>query len=283
MGYFGLFLLLMFFLFRSLSQSLFLQNPDRLNLLFYSENPYVLSLGNKDNVNYIINFYPDLKILVPGGYGFYRVGALGKLVYLEKKPDIYKRAFSSAASTIVNLYFYKTKNEVYYGKNEPEKIRLPGWGEALFNKSNATFFDRIFATYKLLLLKPGDFTRLDPLIRKEKEDVILSEEDFAKEYQGFFYQKTYRNERKNVQIIYSKRTKNAELISRILEGSGIRVVDVSYKENDQKNCLVVYSKEMTKTAKDLSYFFDCKLVKGETTLSDIIFYLANVEENWSSD
>ncbi len=280
-GYFGLSLLILFFLLRSISQSLFIQNPDRLNLIFYSQNPYILSLGSQDNVNYIVNFYPDLKILVPGGYGLYRVGAIGKLVYLEKKPDIYKRAFSSAASTTINLYFYNNKNEVYYGKEKVESIRLPGWGEVLFAKSNATFFDRLFLTYKLILLKPSDFTWLDPAVQTKKGGVLFSESDFAKEYQGFFYQRTYRNERQSVQIIYSKRTRNAELISRILEGSGIRVVDVTAVENVQKNCRIVYSDEGSKTANYLSSFFGCKIFKGETRLSDIIFYLDKEEENWA--
>ncbi len=282
-GYFGLFLLVLFFLFRSLSQSLFFSRPDRLNLIFYSQTPYVLSLGYKDNINYLVSFYPDLKVLVPGGYGYYRVGAIGKLISLEKDPQILKRTFSSATSTFASLYFFKNQEEVYYGKKKVEDIRLPGLSEILFAKSNASFFDRAFLFYKLILLKPGDFTQLDPLVQKEKEDTIFSVEDFAKEYQGFFYQSTYRNERRSVQIIYTKRTKNAELVSRILEGSGIRVVDVSFEEEDLKNCLIIEGGKGSRTAKALSSFFGCRLIQGQTRLSDIIFHLGSEEEHWAHE
>ena len=83
----GIFLVFLFgiVIFKQYTSSLFSQKKDRVNIVFYGKNTVYYSLGKYDGVHYFISFYPDVKVKVPGGYGNYRVGGLGKLVELEKK------------------------------------------------------------------------------------------------------------------------------------------------------------------------------------------------------
>lgn len=272
-GVLGLFIL--FFVARSFSESLFFSRRERLNLVVLGKSTSYFSINKKGGTNYLLVFLPDSRILVPGGYGRYRVGALGKLVSLEKKPEILKRTFSSAVSTFTNFYFFpKATDTVYYGSKIKLQVALPGPIELFLYSSNAGLLDRIYIFIQFLTLKQNNFTVIK----------ILPEEDFAKRYQGFFYEKTYRNEERSVQIVYTKKIKNAVLISRILEGSGIRVVDLTLSENDHNRCTVVEEATVhSQTSVFLASFFGCSLEMGQTQVSDIILKLGTREEEWAKE
>src|SRR5438105_4409981 len=94
-----LFVALAYMIVRSLAHSLFVSPIERLNIVVLGQTPLLYSLDRTHSVDYLVSFYPDLKIQVPGGYGRYRFGALGKLIELTLDPDILKRSFSSATST----------------------------------------------------------------------------------------------------------------------------------------------------------------------------------------
>jgi len=266
---------LFFFIFFNLKNSIFLSKKERVNILFYGKKTVVFSLGLKNNLSYLI-FYPtNLYFEVPGGYGFYRVGGLGKLVSLEKDPEIFKKTFSSNGSFFLDLYFYPKKNEIYY-KGVKEKNLWPNFSEIFFNASNANFFDRIFCFYYLFIKKPSFYKVI------ELNEKNFDRKQFFKKYQGLFYKKIYRQENLTVQIFYTKNYYVADLISQILEGEGIRVVDISQGENDlKKGCRVYYSsKNKSQTALVISRFFNCFLEKKETPISDIIIILGTLEKNW---
>jgi len=266
---------LIFFIVTNLKRSVFLSKKERVNILFYGKKTVVFSLALRNDLSYVI-FYPtNLYLVVPGGYGFYRVGALGKLVSLEKKPEIFKKTFSANTSFFLDLYFYPKKEKIYYQEVE-EKNFWPSFFEIFFNSSNANFFDRIFCFYHFWLKKPSFYQKI------EINSKSFRRQDFFKKYLGVFYKKKYRKENLTVQIIYSKNYKVADLISQILEGEGIRVVDISIEPKDSsKKCFVFYSsKKPSQTASDIAYFFQCELEKKDTPISDIIIKLGNLEKIW---
>jgi hypothetical protein len=269
-----IFWLILFFV-SNLKHSVFLSKKERINILFYGKKTIVFSLGFKNNLSYLILYPANLYLEVPGGYGFYRVGGLGKLAALEKNPNIFKKTFSSSGSFFLDLYFYQKKEEIYYGKVK-EKNPWPNFSEIFFTSSNANFFDRIFCFYYLILKKPLSYQVI------EVNEKNFDRKQFLKNYQGLFYKKTYRQENLTVQIFYTKNYNVADLISQILEGEGIRVVDISNKENDlKKGCRVYYSsKNKSQTVLDIGRFFDCFLEKKETPISDIIVILGSLEKNW---
>src|SRR3989344_7470536 len=102
--------LLLYFVFKiitAVGQSLFISRPSRLNMIFYGPTTTFYSFDALDNQNYSIVFDPEVKLDVPGGYGQYRIGSLGKLVKLEQKPDITQKTFSTTTTSFVQYYFYQ--------------------------------------------------------------------------------------------------------------------------------------------------------------------------------
>ncbi len=260
--------------------SVFLKRKDRINVVFYGQNTTYYSLGFGD-VSYFFSVPSNLEVEVPGGYGHYRVGALGKFISLQKKPDLFRKTFSSVSSSFVDLYFYPKTNMIYYNET-PERFS-PGIKEFMTYGSNANLIDRLIIWF-YFLGKPSTYYKEINTIPKKKEGNknLFDREEFFKTYQGFFYKKTHRIIKDRVQVLYTKSYTTASLISDILEGEGIQVADLTEMDRILKICKVVYSseKKSIKSAKDIADFFSCQLEKGETEVSDIILTLGNLENDW---
>jgi len=269
-------IIIVVYIYKNIKTSVFLKFKDRTNLIFYSENTRFYSLA-KDDVNYLIKISPEVRFFIPGGYGFYRLGGLYKLIDLEKKPEIFSRSFSVNLGLINDLYFYPKKVAIYYDKKDHNKNDFPSFYEIFFYKGSANFLDRLIiffiffkkniADYRVLFLTKDNFFR----------------EDFLKKYQGYFYKKTYRQLRENIQILYKKSYSTALLISQILDGEGIRVVDLTEKDSlDQKKTCFLYYKDYSIIIEDLKNFFNCQIKKTTPEISDIILELNELELIWST-
>jgi len=267
--------LLIIFLVSNFKKSVFFVKKERINILFYGKKTVIFSLGLKNNLTYLIVYPANLYLEVPGGYGFYRLGGIGKLVALEKKPEIFKKTFSSNSSFFLDLYFYPKKEEIYHEEFK-EKKNWPSFSEIFFNSSNANFFDRIFCLYYFFINKPSIYKVIE--IDAGKFD----RKKFFDQHQALFYKKIYRQENLTIQILYKEKYKVADLLSKILEGEGLRVVDISQDDNNfKKECVIFYSsKKISRTVIDISRFFNCNIKKKETSISDIIIKLGNLEESW---
>lgn len=267
---------ILFLIIRSFSQSLFIKQKDRINFIVYGQNTAVYSIGLIDGQDYILPFPAELKVNIPGGYGSYRVGSIGKLVKLDKKPDIYKQTFSLAVGTFVPYYFYENKDEIYYQSNEPTKKSFsPGRNVFMFFNTNASFFDKLYFT---LLMSQRDYERFK-LVTNSGD---FNQDEFLKRTLGLLYAKTYRSEKKNIQLFFSETYKTAGRIGSILEGSGIRVSDISYEEPEKKNCVIKEGSSMPSfTSQTLIDFFHCERWEGDTGVYDILFYLGEkIEREW---
>lgn len=263
--------------------SSFFSQKDRLNIIFYGPKSIFVSFGLIDGVHYLTNFDNNLLVLVPGGFGYYRIGSLGKLAFLEKKPSIIQKTFSSVMSTYIDFYFLPKKIEIYFDDHfQKQSFDFPRFGlreiiDASY-QTNANFFDRL---YFFILLKKRKIDFLSIFINSDvKENNRFSEEDFFKKYQGYFYQKFLREENKSLEIYY-KNYQSAEVISRIIEGVGIKVVDFTPFEY-KGNCLVIEKSEKhSKTSDFLAKIFSCKKEKGETDIGDVKMILGErLEKEW---
>lgn len=274
-----------YFLLINLRDSAFFQKKDRLNIVTGDEKFFYYSLGLNDRVNYFISFYPDLEVTVPGGYGNYRLGALLKLASLEKNPDIIKKTYSLATSSMVDFYFYPTKVtdkvKVLFGDKSAD-YSPPDFRLIFFGVSNAKFFDRLYIYLNLIGKSEGQFRvieNLNTVLRGNRK--ALASGDFFEATQGIFYIKTYRNEQRSVQIVYTAGYKTAQQIGHILEGEGIRIADLSQDQNLNKGCEVVEEGTAnSETAKSIGRFFGCRLTFGKTGAYDIIFKLGEAEKEW---
>ncbi|OGK17771.1 hypothetical protein A2866_02230 [Candidatus Roizmanbacteria bacterium RIFCSPHIGHO2_01_FULL_39_8] len=288
---FGMTILLFFLLFisykffLSLRSSAFFQKKDRINIVVEEINSEFFSFGLDDGVNYYISFFPDLETVVPGGYGYYRLGGIAKLASLDKKPLIYTKTFSYATSSFIDYYFYPSTSsdriKVYFG-TEKKDFSLPSFSLIFFGESNALFFDRVYVYLMLLGKTKGQFKSIQHIpVEKKADTTILSHQDFFSSLQGNFYKRTYRLEQKSVQLLYTKSYSTAQAISQMLEGEGIRVADLSESGNSGKNCEIVEeSDSFSYTALTLSSFFDCNLVRNTTDAYDIIVKLGDLEKEW---
>lgn len=273
-----LFLLLIYFFVKNFFHSLFFKQKERINLVFYGERTFYYSLDKKGEINYYLFFPPDLKMMVPGGYGQYRLGGLGKLVSLEKKPDLFKKTFSLATSSFVDYYFYPKKVVIYYGFEDKNKFLLPPLIDLFTFQSNANFFDRLYLFYYFLTKSQKNYLSL-PLIYNNKK--IFNEKEFFEKIQGYLYKKSLRQEDLNLQIIFHQSYKTALSISSIIEGEGIKVNDLTQKEKESKGCLILENrKKHSLTSETLRDFFRCQILNQETTPYDIILILNKEEDNW---
>lgn len=287
-----LFSLLMYFIFitiRSVLSSVFFLKRDRVDIVFYGERSSFVSVGMVDDVHYIGFFDNGANVYVPGGYGRYNIGALGRLSELEKNPRIIQKAFSSVLSAYVDFYFTPKKNPVYPFELNPleEDFPIPRLAltDVFFSNryyTNAGIIDRIFLYYRLKGLGRSDlsFVSADSATERDGERMFV-EDRFERKYQGYFYQSFIRKERKEIQILYTE-YKSALLVTRILEGEGIRIVDLSQLDRNEKGCIIHEDKEAaSKTSLFLQQTFGCAWRRAEVDTADIALILGSeLEAEW---
>lgn len=272
---------------RSMFTSAFFIKEDRINVLFYSSTPVYFSFEKGGEVHYITTFNADSRTAVPGGYGVYRMGALGKLVTLEKNPDLLKKTFSRITGSMIDYYFYPQSEAIYYGTTE--KGTMSSFSDIFLTGSNANFFDRLYLFILFMGKRSTDFEEIHIKKIQSGDSVLLSDETFARQYLGFFYHKTLRRENKTIQILYKNSYTAAKNMSRVIDGEGIRVVDIDKNQNSNSKikikttaCVVMENTEGTysTTARELSTFFNCILKKGKGRVSDIVIEMGRAESEW---
>lgn len=271
---------------RQLLASLFFSPKDRLNVVFYGANTVYYSLGKSDHVDYFISFYPDLKVSVPGGYGENRVGGLGKLVSLEGKPDIFRKAFSVTTASTVDRYFYNPSQNIYYGQDKLDitTLKQPAIHDIFFNASDANFFDRLYVFLQFLNRGRDDFEEIDYRSYVGNDEMFFQDKDFERRYQGYLYNRMYRTEQKTVQILYPSSYKTALYVSKVIDGDGIRVVDLTQydppKHGEGKCQVTEEASRFSQSSRAIADYFGCTLVSGHTVSSDIIMKLGTTENDW---
>jgi len=270
-------------IYKEITSSVFLKGRDKVNVVFYGEGTRFYSLDRK-NVNYLMSFSNSVKVIVPGGYGQYKVGAIGKLASLEKKPELIGRTFSATTSTLVDLYFFQKKTLIYHDNSTLKWS--PTFKEIFMTNSNANLIDRIFIYYIFSANSRETFQIIDlKPFESGGNNSTFDYNSFYKKFQGSFFQRTYRDYDINVQVMYKNSYKTAQLVGQMIEGEGIRVVDLSNQGRAIKGCLLITDKNtaMTKAHMRLADFFRCKSQIGETTVSDIILELGDLEKDWNVD
>jgi hypothetical protein len=269
------------------SQSLFMRHGERVNIILYGQDATYYSLDTASGRHYVIYFFPDLKVQVPGGFGNYRIGSLGKLAHLEGEHAVIKRTLSVATASFVHTAFYPDGENVYYGTEVSKTAKRPYLPHFFSYRSEVEIFDRLYIILLLLGVEDTDFDLVDYREMKgrvHKADIFFQSDSFAKNSRGLLYETKYRNERKNVQIRYASEYQAAAVTSAILEGSGIRVSDILRMNNDKSRqaCIVIEEDELfSETARDIASYFQCDLKTGKTDIYDTVFLLGKeTEEDW---
>lgn len=258
--------------------------PDRLNIVIYDEVPVLLSLGLSDKVNYVVTFSHEDNVYAPGGYGRYRVGALGKLAHLEDDAGLVSRAFSSMISAHVDHSLTPRSSRVYEDmQGARADFTALTVARHIFSQEylfDGGIMDKVYVIFKLASHRSSDFIQLKGTFKEDPDgDIIFSEKRFQKKYRGFFYHKTLRDEAQNVQIEYSTYSAGT-VLSRIIEGQGIRVVDLRSTDKPIQKCEVLYQGvEKPLTADYLAERFSCRVNSGKVEGADILIRMSEDMDN----
>lgn len=264
----------------SFKASLFITRPARLNVLFYGNSSIYYSLDFRNNISYFIQFDPEIKVDVPGGYDRYKIGSLGKLIRLENKPDILSKTFSVTTNSFIHRYFYSPKDTLYY-ENSIHKRPKPSIKDILMLSGNASALDRLFLVFYIIGKHGDNFKELGygKINNYELNDVDFKENSIIKNSAGLLYSDKYREEKQSVQVVYMSSYQTAVGISSLLEGNGIKVSDIN-KVVNSKVCKIIIEDKPTETARDIASYFSCPIIKGKTDVYDIIFILGEKEVDW---
>jgi len=252
-------------------------------VVVYGGNTYFYSLDVKSKQHYYIPFASDLQVDVPGGYGTYRIGSLGKLGALDGNERLIQKTFSATTSSFVHYAFFPSSPDVIYNEELVEEIEKPRFMNLLTYESNATILDRLYLAIHLRAPQKDEFTRI---AYRQIEDTVLGSKSFqsdtfVKRSIGLLFQPTYRDEQKSTQILFTQSRLTAERVSQVLEGNGIRVSDISLDMEKSSNCAVIYSDDTPpQTAIDIGHFFACPLMAGKTDIYDILLVLGEREGEW---
>lgn len=260
-----LFILVILVVYSQVHTSIFWQGKDRINVLIYDERPWVFSLDMRSSIQTQVNFSADKKVIVPGGYGEYRIGALGKLSYLEKKPVMLRNTFALNTHAFIDRYFYRRTSLIYYENNLP-KSTSPIFLKILSYQGDANLIDRLYLAWYFTKNYPKN----------------LREYTYNQDQTRLWYRLSYRTEKKRLQIIYHTSYATARNLSDLIEGNGIRVVDLTYENKPALGRCVVTENEpvFSQTANDLAWFFHCQLIRQKSEISDIILYTNASENDW---
>jgi len=197
-----------------------------------------------------------------------------------------KRTLSRITGSMLDYYFYPKSDTIYYGSEET--VRLPSFSELFFDDSNANFFDRLYIYFQFIGKHTADFEEIQINKIQTGDTILLSDTTFARQYLGYFYHESLRKENKTVQILYTDSYVAANNMSRIIDGEGMRVVDIdilnskSKVESLKSECVVKENtqNDFSQTAQVIARFFKCILTKGTGRVSDIVVEMRNREGEW---
>lgn len=271
---FGILIVLLyasFVIFNDLRTSLFFKTEGRYTLLIYDRFPYVLSMDFSKKYHTLIILQHNVEEKIPGGYGKYRIGALGKLAYLENDFTLVNRAVSSLIMAPIQGSIIAFHPELYHDDNSDLiSFNLNFRHLFLMNyKSNISFFNRLF-----ILMESYKIENVP-----DRYEIIYDVNGLV----GRLYDETFRSENRTVQLIYNNYSSANELAN-IFNGYGIQVVDISKSLTTQRErCYIVEEGSYhSRTAEFIGAYLGCKLGFGETDISDIIVSLdEQIEKNWA--
>lgn len=251
----------------------FYNKKGRINILVYDSSPVILSLDLKTGVNYYLYLPVDFKISVPGGYGEYRIGSIGKLADLEKDPELVRRSFSFLLGSFIDFYFYPNLSKVWYSKEKRPFLRK--W-EILRYRTNANLLARSYVLFKFFSLNSASFSPLK-IKSFEVERGRINFSKFHSRIQGDFYLPEIRRENKKIRIFYAQNYKAAENLGRIFKGEGIDVL--SYETFPGRKVCKVVGREKNFSLEYLQKIFGCQVQIDKNLEPNLIkFYLGKIEE-----
>ncbi|MCR4329363.1 MAG: hypothetical protein NUV65_02340 [Candidatus Roizmanbacteria bacterium] len=277
-SYVPLFLILAFVLLlgviQTVRQSLFFSSRNRISIAVLAPHAFVLSYDKKTSIANVIYFNTSAQVTVPGGYGWYSLNSVPLLEEIEHKGFVIARhTFEELVGAPIDAVIMPTHSDIIDESSDPfiewfltkrRSFLAPLSRQYKISTRNLIdwyFFRSILATRKDKLVFVDGSTGL---VQTKKNGMRYSAEKLDLTVKGFLYW-TYPSSDGAVNVyttqeLYSAGTR----IGRIIEGAGMKVLDVETVEHTPDTCILIGASQHKNTFSSLARYFGCSIKLNES-------------------
>lgn len=263
--------------------SKYLSTRERITIGVYDEIPYVFSYDKRTNLGTVMYFDPDANVEVPGDYGWYKLGSVRLLATIEHKTtELLERTFARLVGVPVDMVIYRNSSDVLSEINEDFLdyfMKKRGSQSSLskeYGSSIRNLADRLFIR-KILDLSPDRLIAVnaenDYVLRAGKP--YYTEQKLDSHLKGFLYQRQLTSSGIKVRVIaHDDEYRGAQMIGRLVEGMGTKVLSIDLTERKLERCEITSEKSGAAIARLLGIYFPCTVrqdPKGENNV--VIFHM----------
>ncbi len=251
---------------------------ERLNIVVYSPRFYFYSIDLRSDLDYLASLPLEYKIEVPGGYGEYFIGSVGKLSALEKDLSLIKKTTSRLFAVPVDFVVFQDLEKVYQKPPADNETLLRAY-EVFLLSSDASLAEKIYLFFKLIDSNKRKIKKISAYRFVEGERINIQK---LNEYtNGLFLSSALRRENRIVQI-YTSYPSAGENLMQVLEGVGVNVFEISQIAGEGPCKIVEYTTQQSQTAIFLQSFLNCKYVveSNKKGIVDIDIFLNKKSEQW---
>jgi len=258
---------------RFIATSSLLSNRERVTVGIYAAYPFVLSYNKHSTIVTVVWFNPSTKVYVPGGYRWYPFGSVLLLDSIEKKQgELVRRMFEELVGAPVD--FVVTPRSVSTLPEAPDSF------VTFFYRERGRLLPWIGGSYRVSLGNSIDGYILSNILRSRNDkllfvDASASTTTSSKKADGLRYDsdkldqvlKGYLywpsiNSTNNVRLEIgdSEYYGAAQRIGRMIEGMGIKVIDISLTKNrntGSTDCAVYFGPQKKQQGEALAQHFNC--------------------------
>ncbi|MCR4326943.1 MAG: hypothetical protein NUV52_04810, partial [Candidatus Roizmanbacteria bacterium] len=241
---------------RFIATSSLLSNRERVTVGVYTTHPFVVSYNKHSSIVTVIWFNPRARVYVPGGYQWYPFGSVLLLDSIEKKKGaLVRRTFEELVGAPVDFVVtprsastLSTASDSFVTFFYRERGRLLPWVGGSYRISSGNSIDGSILSNilrsrndKLLFVDASSATTAPP---KKADGLRYDSDKLDQVLKGYLYWPSI-DLTNNVRLEIGDSTYYgaAQRIGRMIEGMGIKVIDISVtaqKKNTDADCIVYF-------------------------------------------
>lgn len=266
--------MVLFYAIQTIRQSLLFSSRNRISIAVLAPHAFVLSFDKKTAITNVIYFNTSAQVTVPGGYGWYSLNSLPLLGAIEHKEfSITRHTFEELVGAPIDAVIIPTKIDIVDESSDPfiewffetrRSFLTPLSRQFKLSTHNIIdwyFFRSILSTRKDKLVFVDGSIGLVPTKKDEKR---YSAEKLDLTVKGFLYW-SYPSAHGAVNIFVPQKLYSAGTrIGRIVEGAGMKVLDVQSVERAPNACVLIGARMHKDTLSSLARYFGCTIKLDES-------------------
>lgn len=257
---------------RFIATSSLLSSRERVTIGVYTAHPFVLSYNKHSNIVTVVWFNPRARVYVPGGYRWYPLGSVVLLDSIEKKKgELVRRMFEELVGAPVDFVVMPraagplsepTDSFVTFFYRERGRL-LPLIG-GRYKLSSGNSIDGMLLSNilrsrndKLLFVDASSSTTTSP---KKSDGLQYNSDKLDQVLKGYLYWPSIDSTNNvRLEVGDTQYYGAAQRIGRIIEGMGIKVIDIAKSNTNttKEGCSVYYGPAKKTQAMALAEHFNC--------------------------